>query len=657
MKRIFHGIAVLTWIWAGTGTAQTDVSPSATAAAQGSATTVLDLPRLAALQDHVVFFLDRSQTDRAAALVREAFGQTPDLPELYILGARVRLAQNDPEGALIALERAVDKGYAGLDTLLHMPPFTSLRTAADARGLVTRSAAAPDRAAAHPAQKKDGVLFVSPDTLNWNSDSRRFHIHTDLPPATRPAPLPAVPKKTPEHERAARIYLNRLIHQGQAAGLGGLLYDNRDNGHSTPDLAGFPGLTAVTYGGALRERRLNYGLGNRVLFDRPTIGNSSTAHKGGTTPRSLPRSAMTRPPGALQAYQNYLANHFYVYPEHRDHDAVDRFPANWPYAVISQGSSYKDRPFVEAALWTTAAMTPETRAHVEREGLVVPTLQMILRRSQAHIRSPEAYLSGAAHPTVFQQDALRLDRMVALAQSLTPETVPPAPVFDILSESFAPRAGLAQLSERLFDTPAAVARVWRGFEWEKDMVLRAGAFGAANPQNLEFEWVLLRGDPERVRIEPLDEQGTRAKISLNWHDRRPVAPRAKRLTDRVDIGLFIRSGAMLSAPAFLSISFPTHQSRTYAPDAQGVMQLTDIDYGSAPAGRYYDPLLHWTAPWRDTYDTSGNWIRQYHDGRPTQRFGADGRPLSAPDTALRYVLRTREAQRILLEDTQKEGED
>ena len=86
-------------------------------------------------------------------------------------------------------------------------------------------------------------------------------------------------------------------------------------------------------------------------------------------------------------------------------------------------------------------MTPETRAFVERERLTVPTLQMILRRSQAHIRTRAAYQSGPAHPSAFDQTALRLDRVVSLAHALRPETVPAMPVIKVLSDEFAPKAG------------------------------------------------------------------------------------------------------------------------------------------------------------------------------------------------------------------------
>jgi hypothetical protein len=186
-----------------------------------------------------------------------------------------------------------------------------------------------------------------------------------------------------------------------------------------------------------------------------------------------------------------------------------------------------------------------------------------------------------------------------------------------------------QQTERLFDTPAAIARVWRGPEWEKEMLIKADAAGANETENIRYTWVLLRGDPSKVKIEPLGEDASRARLIINWHDRRPIAPRIKRQSDRVDIGVFISTPTMDSAPAFISISFPTHQQRIYAQSPAGEMRLQEVDYDALASNRAYDPLLHWSAPWRDRFEDgngqSGGWIRSYNTGQPNVRFSADGR--------------------------------
>ncbi len=453
-----------------------------------------------------------------------------------------------------------------------------------------------------PARPGPDGIVIGARNLLWVPAAARYLALMDLENAGARGRLFG-----PRLERTAALYLNRLAAQGRAAGLSGVLYDNRDRGHSrlSPEL--FPQLTPVIYGDDLEKRGLDYGLAESILFPAITLGNSSTAITAGRQPRSLPRLAMTRPGGALRALQTYAANHIYVYPEHRDHDATDRFPANWPYMLISQGSSGSDRPFLEVVALILASFTPETRARLEAEHLVAAAVQMVFRRAQTTVRSRAAYLSGAAHPTAFDKSAINPTRMMALAQSLAPETIPPQVVLQVESEDFRPRAGLAGRSERLFDTPAAIARIWRGLEWEREMVVSAAQTKDPNDRPLTFIWVLLRGDPERVRIVPLDESGSRARITVNWQDERQIVPGDPRTSSRVDIGVFADNGAHLSAPAFVSVSFPTHQKRRYAPVSDGGMRLVEIDYDAAARKTAFDPALHWTAPWQDRF-----------------RYGADG---------------------------------
>jgi hypothetical protein len=226
--------------------------------------------------------------------------------------------------------------------------------------------------------------------------------------------------------------------------------------------------------------------------------------RGGPAPRSLPRLAMTVPGGPAQALRAYLGNHLYVYPAHRDHDALDLFPGTWACMLASQGSSGSDRPFLRAIALTLAAFRPATRDRLAAAGLVAPAVQMILRRCLAGIETPAAYRSGAAHPPVFAAAALRPARMVAMAAAMAPEAIPPLVRLRVEAETFAAAAGLSGRSERLYDTPVAIARLWRGPAGRQTMTVSAAATRDPNGRPLRFDWVLLQGDPDRVRIEPLD---------------------------------------------------------------------------------------------------------------------------------------------------------
>ncbi|MGC9419060.1 MAG: hypothetical protein ACP5EN_08795 [Rhodovulum sp.] len=424
-------------------------------------------------------------------------------------------------------------------------------------------------------------------------------------------------------EDGARL-LRHLAGRDAINGFAGILYDNRDRGHSTlaPDL--FPRLARLAYGPGLVAENLDYGLAGRILLPGVVFGNSSTAITGGPAPRSQSRLAMTSARGPALSARLYARNAIYVYPEHRDHDAEDLFPANWPYTITSQGSSGSDRRLLRAIAMTLAAFRADTFAAMRDKGLVAPTLQMILRRNLAPVASREDYLSGLAHPPVFDPARVRIGRMVAQAADLAPDAIPPMVRLAVVEEGFRPAAGLAGLDERLFDTPGAIARIWRGFDWQREMVVSAEQTEDPNGRPLRFDWRLLAGDPARVRIVPLDPDGHRARIIVQWHD--PVAVPApeggedydRRILSRVDIGVFAHNGAQDSAPAFVSISFPAHQLRRYG-EVAGKMRLISVDYDARARGAYYDPVLHWSARWADRArrDAAGNltgWNRTVSNG-------------------------------------------
>lgn len=440
------------------------------------------------------------------------------------------------------------------------------------------------------------------------------------PALALPPDDPSLPIVAAFADDPAAARLRMLAAEGLARGFGGVLYDNRDRGHSALDPGLFPRLARLFYGFELMAENRDFGLAETLIGPAVVFGNSSTAITRGDRPRSLVREAMTRPGRPEQQARLHAANHLYVYPEHRDHDTVDLYPANWTYTLTSQGSSGSDRPFLRALAMTLAAFPEETFARMAAEGRVAATLQSILRRTLAPVATRADYLSGKAHPVVFDAALLRPERMVEAAALMRPDDIPPMVRIAVVTEEFRAEAGLARLDERLFDTPAAIARIWRDFDWEREIVLSADATEDPDGRPLRFEWRLLQGVPERVEIEPLDDAGRMARVRLRWHDAFDV-PRSDgtRTTARVDIGVFASNGGADSAPAFLSVSFPVHQKRLYDTAADGTVRLASVDYDAIARGAAYDPVLHWSAPWTDVprFDAQGRiagWDRTARGG-------------------------------------------
>jgi hypothetical protein len=464
-----------------------------------------------------------------------------------------------------------------------------------------------------------------------------------VPALDLPAPDATLPVVAPHDDGDGAALLRHLAATRDLDGFDGVLYDNRDRGHSVLREALFPRLARLSYGPDLVQRSLDYGLAGQILLPAVVLGNSSTAITSGANPRSLPRLAMTRPDLAAESARLYEQNAIYVYPEHRDHDAEDRFPANWPYMITSQGSSGSDKPFLRAVAMTLAAFPTDTFAALREKGLVAPTVQMILRRNLAPVRGREAYFTGAAHPVVFDAGLLRPGRMVAQAAALRPDEIPPQVRLRVVDEEFSHEAGLTGRDEHLLDTPSAIARLWRNFAWSREITVTAAETQDPNGRDLTFRWALLRGNPDRVEIVPLGEDGRSARIRINWQDPYAEPVRgdpdvSRRSLSRIDIGVFVENGAEVSAPSFVSVFFPGHQRRVYAAGGSGAVRLVSIDYDAIAREAYYDPLLFWSAPWTDraVYDAQGaltGWQREWRSGR-----SAFVRNEAAPEAETHYSM-------------------
>ena len=268
--------------------------------------------------------------------------------------------------------------------------------------------------------------------------------------------------------------------------------------------------------------------------------------------------------------------------------------------------------------------------------------------------------------------------MVSLAQSIKADAIPPEVRIAVTGEEFGIE-GIDYfgegLSEQLFDTPGAIARIWRSKAWERTMTVSAAETRDPNGRPLTFHWRLLQGDPEKVRITP-SEDGTRATITLDWHDPFPISDDNPIVTSRVDVGVFASNGAHNSAPAILSWYFPPTEKRRYEAGPDGTMRIATIDHAN-PDRAYADPILVPRADWRDdfTYDEGGSlagWtrVRPSRPDAPPDAFDAGGRRLlggsgalaDAPDDAtassasraVAYPLSRAEDGRLVVEEVDAE---
>ena len=317
-----------------------------------------------------------------------------------------------------------------------------------------------------------------------------------------------------------------------------------------------PGRSSIrsTYTPEELTGRLDWAAQHKLL-PHVTFGNSSTSAPV-TMGGSNIRMYMVHPRGVPFLYDEYRGNNLYMYPGHHDHHPGhngrpqfygDVFPANTPYLIGSQGSSGTDQPFMRAIPFTLAAFRPEVKKKLVETGLLMPTVQMIFRASNKNLKTPDEYLTGKAHPTIFEGSNVDDLKMVNMAHDLTLDKLPPMVQMKVVEED-EPVDGKdyfeAGKSEKLFDTPCAIARIVRGPAHVRRLVVSAEASFDANKKPLSYKWVVLRGDASRIQIKPKNDAGSVVELLVPYHDRRVIPDSPQKIeSNRVDIGLFVSNGS------------------------------------------------------------------------------------------------------------------
>jgi hypothetical protein len=537
--------------------------------------------------------------------------------------------QGKREEALGALDHAITLGFLDIEHLTQDPDFASLRDTEALNTRIARMRELSDSADEDScltvalAPGADGTVMQSASNTLWSFDAALFHTRVLLP--SNP-PANAV-YQGPEAER-----INAWLREGTATGTAGLLYVNRDNDTQAVDLARFPGMTRLGYVPEMVDRKLSIGLPN-TLFSQPglsglvpVIGHSAMGYLNSAYWRSQPRAVSCDFEQASRHSILLFGNQLFFYPAFSDYtmQGGDLFPANVPSFIAVAGQSGAERPFVEAAVAALAAMRPETRAELTRSFLLMPTLSMLFRASQKTVRHRSDYLTGRAHPTVFDGSRLDTARLVEAAHALTTNNLPPLVLINVRRETQTQADrdffDLAD-SEQLLDTPVAVARVFRGIARTRDYEIQA----LCRQDDVKLHWVVLHGDPAKVTFTPSPTNAALMTVTVAHHTPpfdTPLDDDTRIRTCRVDIGVIAEASKTFSMPAILSIYFLANEKRFYADDGRPLA----IDYTRSQAV-YTDPLLSVMRHWKDVfeYDPQGNLIgwRRFR-GFNTETFTAYG---------------------------------
>ena len=491
-----------------------------------------------------------------------------------------------------------------------------------------------------PAPVAGGTAPVSAANTAWNPATERLEPRFAFPAAPA-APGAARPPEArrPRHPARARPPRPRRRQPRRS------LRQPRPRPFRASTRRRIPQLAFVAYAPAARAADLDYGLNDRLLFDRPTFGNSSTAVTGGPAlaqPAAAGADPRRRHRPAPALAERRARNQLYVYPAHTDFgdETGDLFPANTPYLLVSRGSSGSDQPFLEAVAMILAAFRPDTKARLVEEGLIVPTVQMVFRRSLQNVLSREDYFSGAAHPAAFDGFEINAARMVSLANAIEPGAIPPQVRIRMLEEE------LGAEGVDYFGAGPLRAALRHPRRHRPHLALQGRAAHACSspPRRpatrtaapLAFHWRLLQGDPAQVA-----HRAARRRRPRPHHARlaRPLPDlRGEPGRDRpASTSASSPTTACTTAPRRCSACwFPPDETRRYAPGPDGAPRIAAIDHAD-PARRRSLPRPDADGPRRLARRLRLRRRRHARSAGPATGPGA--RPRTSPPTGARILAR------------------
>ncbi|MFT6556635.1 TPR end-of-group domain-containing protein [Sneathiella sp.] len=588
------------------------------------------IPVIAKQLQAVIAALTNKRFENAETGLNNLTEKYPWHMESHYLKASLLAIQARLDEAFMALDTAVLMGFDNKQALYKDPNLTNLRKDDRFQKIVEKLLAQPS--AQRPMVKalkiENGQAKVTSENTRW--ERRIGMLRSSFQFNSRKV----APATVQNNKSDVAAQLNQLFRSGRGAGNAGDIYDNRDRRHSYLNAKEFPQLALTAYDQAAQRNNIDFGLNASILFNAPTFGNSSTALNSGPYWRSLARLAYTTGGDPARLFLQYINNHIYVYPAVGDFKKKDGdlYPANSPYLIISKGKSGSDQPHLRAIAAILAALKPDVKDALIKDRRLMPTVQMVFRQGLKTVLSKADYLSHRGHPVVFDGKILDTLKMVKIANNLSYDEIPPLVVLSVKDET-EPRKGwdefMRQLPEKLFDTPASISRVIRTTAFEKKLTVDAASTRVPEGQTVSYKWVILQGDPDRIKITPKNSAASKAEITVKWHEpfQSPIQSDLK--SSRVEIGVFADNGTHISAPSFINLFYPVIQKRHYDPNGK----LLAIDHRNDQK-TYLDPRIFPKRDWRDDYhyDDQGRltgWTRTRKSG--TSEFSRHGALITEKD--------------------------
>lgn len=345
--------------------------------------------------------------------------------------------------------------------------------------------------------------------------------------------------------------INAWHRDGLAAGLNQDTFRSYDNNHSKIRLVEYPQMKSVA-------PIPNFGSPWENIFrHRVTMGVQSYGSEGRSIIEAQ-TNAMLRGFFASKATKAELQRMFRTFYENNFLFAApavnsykpdkDAFSILSPYYLHSIGASGTDSQLIKPLVLASAALPPDLKTRILRQGLFVPTMMYLFKSHIAgEITAPEAHLPAYSLPAEakedFEGDSPFLDGLLEAAHHLS--HIPPVCRIRILHCKIENDEGQADERPAYYEdsTYAFAGALRHGQNFVIDLDLRFSWTDENRPIR-RYEALLLRGNAD---IKPLNEEQSKLQVRIPWN----VA--GKDHDFRTDILLLVHDGAYYSAPAYLSV--------------------------------------------------------------------------------------------------------
>jgi len=343
--------------------------------------------------------------------------------------------------------------------------------------------------------------------------------------------------------------INTWFRNGESAGLAQDAFRSFDDGHSSIRPLAFPQLR-------FEDAIPNYeNVGDAIFRHRITFGVQSYGAAGKSVIEASTRIALRnyheqggQAPLFQKAFRVFYENNFlFVAPAAGSYgDQGDEFSCLSPFYLHAVGNSGSDSKLLKPLVFTSAALPPNLKTRILRQGLLVPMLMNLFRSNiNGDLLSPESHVPAYALPPEakdhYEGPSPFLDGLLNAAHDL--KHIPP--VCRIRVESHAVESDQGYAHRMYFeDNTYAISSALRpGQTLFLSLDLRF-SWTDENRSIVRYVSTVLRGS---AAIRPLNKEGSRIGIRIPWKATSSEADL------RTDLLLLVHDGTYYSSPAYISI--------------------------------------------------------------------------------------------------------